>query len=440
MLPQWIIEKKRDGLPLSEEEIRFFINGYTCGEIPDYQMSAMAMAIYFKGMALDEIAVLTDAMMRSGDLVNTAPIRKPKVDKHSTGGIGDKISLILAPLAACCGVAVPMISGRGLGITGGTLDKLESIPGYRTNLSDKEFIDIVQKCGCSITGQTGQLAPADKKLYALRDVTATVPSIPLIVASIMSKKLAAGIDALVLDVKWGKGAFMKTPEDAGVLARNMVEVGMRMGKGMAALITDMNQPLGRTAGNALEVIESVLALRGEGPEDLMELTMALTTRMLMLAGKVKDYVSGLHLLQEQIRSGKALEVFFEMVRLQGGDVHALEDFSKLPTARFQEPYRSPSDGHISGVDADLVGRACIVLGAGRKRTEDCVDFAVGVSDLAKIGEPVSKGQPLATIHANDAQKLEEARAMLQKAFTLSDENVPPVPLIRDMILPEGMSD
>lgn len=440
MLPQWIIEKKRDGHPLSEEEIRFFINGYTCGEIPDYQMSAMAMAIYFKGMTLDEMAVLTDAMMRSGDLVDTSPIRKPKVDKHSTGGIGDKISLILAPLAACCGLAVPMISGRGLGITGGTLDKLESIPGYRTNLSVQEFIDTIQKCGCSITGQTGQLAPADKKLYALRDVTATVPSIPLIVASIMCKKLAAGVDALVLDVKWGKGAFMKTPDDARTLARNMVEVGMRMGKGMAALITDMNQPLGRTAGNALEVIECVEALRGEGPEDLMELTMALTSRMLMLAGKVQDHVSALHLLQGHIRSGKALEVFLQMVRLQGGDVRALEDFSLLPKARFKEPLRSSADGYVSGVDADLVGRACIVLGAGRKRTEDRVDFAVGVSDLAKVGEPVSKGQALATIHANDEQKLEEARAMLEKAFTLSAENVPPVPLIHDMILPEGMND
>jgi len=440
MLPQWIIEKKRDGQPLSEDEIRFFINGYTCGEIPDYQMSAMAMAIYFKGMTLDEMAVLTDAMMRSGDLVDTAPIRKPKVDKHSTGGIGDKISLILAPLAACCGVAVPMISGRGLGITGGTLDKLESIPGYRTNLSDKEFIETVQKCGCSITGQTGQLAPADKKLYALRDVTATVPSIPLIVASIMSKKLAAGIDALVLDVKWGKGAFMKTTDDARSLARNMVEVGMRMGKGMAALITDMNQPLGRTAGNALEVIESVQALRGEGPDDLMELTMALTSRMLLLTGKVTDYVSGLHLLQEQVRSGRALEVFREMVRLQGGDVRALDDFSRLPTARYKEPFPSPSDGHIAGVDADLVGRACIVLGAGRKKTEDRVDFAVGVSDIAKIGEMVSKGQPLATLHANDTGKLEEAKAMLAKAFTFSRETVPPVPLISDMILPEGMRD
>ena len=260
MVPQWVIEKKRDGQPLSEEEIRWFINGYSKGDIPDYQMAAMAMAIYFKGMTLDEMAVLTDAMMRSGDLVDTSSLKMPKVDKHSTGGIGDKISLILAPLAACCGIGVPMISGRGLGITGGTLDKLESIPGYRTNLSDREFLDVVAKCGCSITGQTGQLAPADKKLYALRDVTATVPSIPLIVASIMSKKLAAGLDALVLDVKWGKGAFMRTVEAAQELARNMVEVGVRMGKGMAALITDMNQPLGRTAGNSLEVIESI-----EGP-------------------------------------------------------------------------------------------------------------------------------------------------------------------------------
>lgn len=436
MVPQWVIEKKRDGQPLSEEEIRWFINGYSKGDIPDYQMAAMAMAIYFKGMTLDEMAVLTDAMMRSGDLVDTSSIKLPKADKHSTGGIGDKISLILAPLAACCGIAVPMISGRGLGITGGTLDKLESIPGYRTNLSDREFLGVVAKCGCSITGQTGQLAPADKKLYALRDVTATVPSIPLIVASIMSKKLAAGLDALVLDVKWGKGAFMKTVEDAQELARNMVEVGVRMGKGMAALITDMNQPLGRTAGNTLEVIESIETLKGNGPEDIVELTMALTARMLVLAGKAQDHVEALGVLQSHIQSGKALDIFRKMVELQGGNPKVIDDYRLMPFATIKEEVPSSKAGTVAGVDADRIGRACLILGAGRKKTDDVVDFAVGVSDLLKIGEKVAKGQPIAVIHANDEAQLREARQMIDAAFNISDDATPPPPLVTDMILSE----
>ncbi len=438
MLPQWIIEKKRDGQALSEEEIRFFIDGYTRGTIPDYQMSAMAMAIYFKGMTLDESAILTDAMMRSGDLVDTSSILKPKVDKHSTGGIGDKTSLILAPLVACCDVAVPMISGRGLGITGGTLDKLESIPGYRTNLSVKEFLGVVQKCGCSIIGQTGQLAPADKKLYALRDVTATVPSIPLIVGSIMCKKLAEGLDGLVLDVKWGKGAFMRTPEAAHELARNMVEVGTRMGKGMAALITDMNQPLGRCAGNAIEIIECVQVLRGDGPEDLVELTMALAARMLILAGRAKDHVGALGILQRHIRSGKALEVFVEMIKLHGGDPRFVEDFNRLPSAKLREQVVAPRAGTVTAVDAEQIGRACVVLGAGRTRTEDSVDFAVGVSDCAKIGEKITRGQPLVTIHANDPARLSEAKQMVQSAFMIADEGpATPPPLVTDLILPGG---
>jgi pyrimidine-nucleoside phosphorylase len=436
MLPQWLIEKKRDGHALTEEEIRWFINGYSKGAIPDYQMSAMAMAIYFRGMTLEEMAILTDAMMRSGDLVDTSSIPLPKADKHSTGGIGDKISLILAPLVACCDVAVPMISGRGLGITGGTLDKLESIPGYRTNLSDKEFLNVVRKCGCSITGQTGQLAPADKKLYALRDVTATVPSIPLIVASIMSKKLAEGVDALVLDVKWGKGAFMKTTEAARELAQNMVEVGARMGKGMAALITDMNQPLGRTAGNSLEVIESAETLKGNGPEDIVELTMALSARILMLVGKAKDHVEALSKLQSHISSGRAFERFEKMVELQGGDPRALSDYRRLPFATIKDEFPAPSSGCVAGVDADAIGRACVILGAGRCKTEDSVDHAVGVADIAKIGQKVAKGERLATIHANDEGKLKEARKLLESAFVISTEAIPPPPLITDMVLPE----
>ncbi|HOW97670.1 MAG TPA: thymidine phosphorylase [Kiritimatiellia bacterium] len=434
MLPQWIIEKKRDGQALSEEEIRCFIEGYTVGRIPDYQMAAMAMAIYCRGMTAAETAVITDAMMRSGDLVDTSSIKRPKVDKHSTGGIGDKVSLILAPLVACCGVAVPMISGRGLGITGGTLDKMESIPGYRTDLSVKEFVRVIQRCGCSIIGQTGRLAPADKKLYALRDVTGTVPSIPLITASIMSKKLAEGIDALVLDVKWGKGAFMRTIEDARALARSMVNVGTHMGKGMAALITDMNRPLGRCAGNALEVIESVQTLKNEGPADLVEVTLALSARMLLLAKKAKNEKDARAQLKKHLASGKAYEVFQEMVRLQGGDAGSLEKLHQIHAASLQEPMPATAAGTIAAVDAERVGKACVILGAGRTKTDDKVDFAVGVSGLMQVGEKVTKGQPLVVIHANDENRLEEARKLLDGAFTIRKGAVKEPPLVYETIL------
>ena len=434
MLPQWIIEKKRDGQALSEEEIRWFIEGFTSGRIPDYQMAAMAMAIYCRGMTPAETAILTDAMMRSGDLVDTSSIRLPKVDKHSTGGIGDKVSLILAPLAACCGVAVPMISGRGLGITGGTLDKMESIPGYRTDLSEKEFVTVLQKCGCSIIGQTGRLAPADKKLYALRDVTGTVPSIPLITASIMSKKLAEGIDALVLDVKWGKGAFMKTQKDARKLARSMVDVGRHMGKGMAALITDMNRPLGRCAGNALEVIESVQTLKNEGPADLVEVTLALCARMLLLVKRAKNETEARAQLKKHLASGKAYEVFQEMVRLHGGDPTSLDQLHKIHSASLQEPLPSPASGKIAAVDAERVGKACVVLGAGRVKTDDKVDFAVGASKLMQVGESVEKGQPLVVIHANDENRMEEARKLLDGAFTIRKGPVKVPPLVYETIL------
>ncbi|NCD22273.1 MAG: thymidine phosphorylase, partial [Spartobacteria bacterium] len=329
MVPQWIIEKKRDGHVLTAEEIRFFINGYTQGTIPDYQMSAMAMAIFLKGMTPEETAVLTDVMMHSGAMVDTSSITLPKVDKHSTGGIGDKVSLILAPLAACAGLAVPMISGRGLGITGGTLDKLESIPGFNVNLSEKLFIETIHKCGFSMIGQTGEIAPADKKLYALRDVTGTVASIPLITASIMCKKMAEGIDSLVLDVKWGTGAFMRTIEDATALAQSMVRVGKAMNKGMVALLTDMNQPLGRTAGNALEIIESMECLQGQyADEDLMNITMALTAEMLVLGKKAATTEEAVGILKKIIASGAAFAKFKEMAALHGADVSALDDLSK----------------------------------------------------------------------------------------------------------------
>lgn len=419
MLPQWIIEKKRDGHELAEPEIRNFINAYAKGELPDYQMSAMAMAIFLRGMTPREIAVLTDAMMRSGDLVDTSAIKKPKVDKHSTGGIGDKVSLVLAPWVACCGVAVPMISGRGLGITGGTLDKMESIAGYRTNLSDQEFISVIQQCGCSIIGQTKQLAPADKKLYALRDVTGTVASIPLITASIMCKKLAEGIDALVLDVKCGKGAFMRTQRDARALALSMVRVGKAMGKGMSALITDMNQPLGRTAGNALEVRESIETLQGKGPADLTNLTLAFAEEM-MIQGKVtRSRAQARRQLEDALRSGAAFAKFREMVALQGGDAKLIDDPTRLPTARIIRPYPAATSGYVALADAESIGKACVVLGAGRTKTDDVVDFAVGVSDIKKVGEPVKKGEPLLVVHANDEQKLAQAHELLKQAFKIT---------------------
>ncbi len=433
MLPQWVIEKKRDGGELTDEEIRWFIKGFTTGEIADYQMSAMAMAIYLKGMSPREIATLTDAMMRSGDLVDTSSIKTAKVDKHSTGGIGDKVSLPLAPLVACCGVSVPMISGRGLGITGGTLDKLESIPGYRTNLTDKEFVDVVRRCGCSIIGQTGQLAPADKKLYALRDVTGTVPSIPLITASIMSKKMAEGIDALVLDVKWGKGAFMQTQKDARALAWSMVRVGKKMGKGIAALITDMNQPLGHTAGNALEVVESIETLQGRGPKDLTDLTVAFAVEMLVLAKKTKNRVAADKELRELLQNGKAFAKFREMAKLQGADLAAIDDPSRLPKAKIIREVPAPKSGYIAKADAEMIGRACLILGSGRTRTEQAVDFAVGASGIRKVADQVKKGQPLIVLHANQEDKLTEALKLISKAFVISSHRVKPGKLIYERI-------
>jgi len=438
MIPQWIIEKKRDGHALSPEEISFFIEGYTRDDIPDYQMSALAMAIYFQGMTMDETAHLTECMMRSGDVVDTSSITLPKVDKHSTGGVGDKVSMILAPMMACCGVAVPMISGRGLGITGGTLDKLESIPGYRVDITEKEFLDILHDCGCSIIGQTSRLAPADKKLYALRDVTATVPSIPLITASIMSKKLAEGIDALVMDVKWGKGAFMKTYEDAQALARSIVEVGTRMGKGMAGLITDMNQPLGAAAGNALEIMESAETLKGEGPDDLMEVTMSLCAQMLIIVDIAKDHVDALKILNKHIASGAAFEKFQRMIKLHGGDPASVEDYAKLPTARLRKTVTSPHTGYVTAVSAECIGRAVIMLGGGRAKTDDRVDHAVGVSDIVKVGAYVEEGEPLFTLHGNQENKMDEALKLAADAVIIGEEHLVPPPLIKDVILPRRM--
>ncbi|MBN2163319.1 MAG: thymidine phosphorylase [Pontiellaceae bacterium] len=424
MLPQWTIEKKRDGAELSTESIHGFISGYTSGAIPDYQMAALAMAIYFRGMNARETADLTLAMMHSGKIIPPESIPGAKVDKHSTGGIGDKISIPLAPLAAACGAVVPMISGRGLGITGGTLDKLESIPGYRVNLSETEFLQVLTACGCSMIGQTDEIAPADRKLYALRDVTATVPSIPLIASSILSKKMAEGIDALVLDVKCGSGAFMKTIEHARLLAKGLVDTGRSMGKKVTALITDMNQPLGRNVGNALEIRESIDILSGKGPDDVRHLTCALAGQMLAVS-QLYPPAEG---LEAKLADGSALNKFRQMTKLHGGELDAA-----LPTSERQITLPAPKSGYLAKADAEAIGRACQLLGAGRTKTGDAVDHAVGISDLKKIGERIEKDEPLCVIHANRQDHEAEIFDLLQWAFDISDHQIEPSPLIIETI-------
>jgi len=424
MLPQWIIEKKRDGAELSTEEIRTFIDGYTAGSIPDYQMAALAMSIYFKGMNAHETADLTRAMMESGKTIAPSSIPGAKVDKHSTGGIGDKISIPLAPLVAACGAVVPMISGRGLGITGGTLDKLESIPGYRVGLSEDAFRKTLSDCGCSMIGQTAEIAPADKKLYALRDVTATVPSIPLIVSSILSKKLAEGIDALVLDVKCGSGAFMKTLEDARRLAHALVDTGTAMGTKVVALVTDMDQPLGRNVGNALEIGESLDILHGKGPADAQRLTIELAKQMLA-AAQIPSPGDG---IESMLQNGTALATFRKMVSSHGGDLDA-----GLPTAESQWALPAATSGFITKANAESIGRACLLLGAGRAKTDDTIDHAVGISDLKKVGERVEKDEPLCIIHSNGHENQDTLMPMLASAFEVSEQPIQPKELIYEII-------
>jgi pyrimidine-nucleoside phosphorylase len=433
MTPQDIIALKRDGEPIPAADLRAFVLDYSLGDVPDYQMAAFAMATCVNGMSFEETSALTESMKDSGEILNFGDLSRIAVDKHSTGGIGDKVSLVLAPLAAACGVLVPMISGRGLGLTGGTLDKLESIPGYRTDLSSAELRQVVNDCGCAITGQTNRLAPADKKLYALRDVTGTVPSIPLITASILCKKLAAGVQALVLDVKCGSGSFMKTEDEARELAETMVAVGTRSGCRVEALVTEMNRPLGRTAGNALEVFEVVRTLRGEGPPDLVEITYALGTRMLALAKIGTDDDDRRAILATALDSGRAFEVFIQMVELQGGNPSYVESPDKLPSAKIVERLLSQNSGYVTAVDADKVGRAAFILGAGRRSREDNIDFAVGVSDLKQVGEAVSKGDSLAHIHANATEHLDEARTLLASSFILDSSYSKPAALIKEQI-------
>jgi len=415
-----LIRRKRDGGALSRAEIEFLVDGATRGDVPDYQIAAWLMAVVLRGMNEEETAALTNAMLHSGEVLDLGFLPAKKVDKHSTGGVGDKTSLVLAPLVAAAGLYVPMISGRGLGHTGGTLDKLESIPGFRVGLSVPEFHRVLEMCGCATIGQTEKIAPADRKLYALRDVTGTVESPYLICASIMSKKLAEGTDALVLDVKTGSGAFMKKEEDAVFLAELMVETGERMGKQMVALITNMDQPLGRMVGNALEVIESIEVLAGGGPRDLRELCLELAAWMFFLGNASKSVAEGRQLAEKTIASGKALVKFRQMVELQGGDPGVIDDPTRLLTAPHRVDVVSSRSGFVAAIQCESVGTACVILGGGRERKEDSVDPAVGIVVHKKIGDAVSAGEPLCTIHCHSDAQAARAKKLLEESYTIGD--------------------
>lgn len=424
--PASIIARKRDGQRLATADIAAFVDGFTCGEVPDYQMAALAMAIYLRGMEPSETADLTERMLHSGTILEWPANSPPVVDKHSTGGVGDKVSLVLAPLLACCGLWVPMISGRGLGATGGTLDKLESIPGFRTNLTLDEIRQVTQHVGCVITGATPQIAPADKKLYALRDVTATVASIPLITASIMSKKLAEGLNALVLDVKWGSGAFMQTLEKAQELARWMVATGRRMHVETTALITDMNQPLGRMAGNAVEVNEAVETLSGRGPADLIEVTLALGAELLVTSRRAVNLAAGRAQLQQHMNSGTGLEKFRQMVAAQGGS---------LDSRRAVAPPRdfvAQRAGFVVRIDTQILGTAVIEMGGGRRVITDSIDHAVGLEMLVRLGDRVEKNQPVMRVFAHQTAA-DRVWPVLTSAIDISDQSCSLPVLIVDRI-------
>ena len=429
-----LIRKKRDGHELTVEEIKFIVGGYTRSEFPDYQMSAWLMAVLLRGMSGAEIATLTEAMLHSGVTLDWSQLPGKKVDKHSTGGVGDKTSLILAPIVAAGGLFVPMISGRGLGHTGGTLDKLESIPGFNVNLPPERMREVLSQCGMVLVGQTEQIVPADKKMYALRDVTGTVESPALICASIMSKKIAEGIDALVLDVKTGSGAFMKKEEDAVHLAALMVETGKRMGKRVAALITDMNQPLGLYIGNALEVTECIEVLRGGGPADLRDLSLDLSAWMFYLGEKTKSVEDGRRLAENMIASGAAFEKFCELVSLQGGDADALRSPKRLPQAKNQVGVRSHHAGHVQAIDCEKIGIASLVLGGGREKKEDAIDPAVGIVLHKKLGHRVGKDEPICTFHYNSDARLKEAESLIHASYRIGQEPAPAADkLIRKVI-------
>ncbi|MBR6229712.1 MAG: pyrimidine-nucleoside phosphorylase, partial [Eubacterium sp.] len=423
-----LIHNKREGKELTDEEIRQMVGDYVAGSIPDYQMSAMLMAIFFRGMSDREMTTLTLAMRDSGECVDLSPIRGIKVDKHSTGGVGDKTTLIVGPIVAACGIPVAKMSGRGLGFTGGTVDKEESIPGYRTDLGEEEFFRAVNTHGISLIGQSGELAPADKLLYALRDVTATVESIPLIASSIMSKKLAAGADKILLDVTAGNGAFMKNPEEASELAKCMVAIGNGAGKETIAMITDMNEPLGYAIGNNLEVIEVIDVLRGGGPEDLKEVSFALAGMMIAMGSGTMSYEEGIALAKEKIADGSAYEKFKELVENQGGDVSYIENPDRFEKAGYSSEMKAKEEGYISYIDTEGFGTAAGMLGAGRAKKDDRLDFSAGIVMKKKYGDYVSEGETVAVLYASDKDKLSAAGTFLQKKYSVSADR--PEPLVR----------
>lgn len=419
-----VIAKKRDGKELTKEEIEFFIKGYTDGEIPDYQASSFAMATYFQDMTDNERAYLTMAMVESGDQIDLSEIEGIKVDKHSTGGVGDTTTLVLAPLVAALDIPVAKMSGRGLGHTGGTIDKLEAVEGFHVEISEQEFIGLVNRDKVAVIGQTGNLTPADKKLYGLRDVTGTVNSIPLIASSIMSKKIAAGADAIVLDVKTGAGAFMKTLEDSELLAHAMVKIGNNVGRNTMAIISDMSQPLGRAIGNGLEVKEAIETLRGEGPEDLTELVLTLGSQMVVLAKKAENLDEAREKLQEVIQNGKALEKFKVFLENQGGDGSVVDDVSKLPQAQHTFEVKAKKSGYVSNIVADEIGVASMLLGAGRATKDDIIDLAVGLVLNKKVGDKVEEGESLVTIYANQ-EDIKDVEEKILNNIDISDEQVKP---------------
>ncbi|MBX5319816.1 pyrimidine-nucleoside phosphorylase [Staphylococcus caprae] len=419
-----IIEKKRDGHALSKEEIEFFIKGYTKGDIPDYQATSLAMAIFFQDMNEEERAAMTMAMVNSGDRIDLSQIHGTKVDKHSTGGVGDTTTLVLAPLVASVGVPVAKMSGRGLGHTGGTIDKLESVKGFNVEISEEDFIKLVNDNQIAVIGQSGNLTPADKKLYALRDVTGTVNSIPLIASSIMSKKIAAGADAIVLDVKTGSGAFMKTLEDAEALAHAMVGIGNNVGRNTMAIISDMSQPLGRAIGNALELQEAIDTLKGQGPDDLTELVLTLGSQMVVLAGKASTLDEARQLLESAIHTGQALEKFKTFISNQGGDVSIVDHPEQLPRARYQIHFQAQKGGMITEMIANEIGVASMMLGAGRQTKEDVIDLGVGIVLNKKVGDRVTKGDSILTIHSNK-ENVDEILDKLQESITIEEKGEVP---------------
>lgn len=429
-----IIQHKRDNKELSGEEIQFFVKEYTAGNIPDYQAAALAMAIFFNGMTPEETAALTLAMAHSGDVMDLTPIKGVKVDKHSTGGVGDKTSLVLGPMVAALGVPVAKMSGRGLGHTGGTIDKLESFPGFQTGIPEQEFFDNVNRIGIAIAGQTGNLAPADKKLYALRDVTATVESIPLIASSIMSKKIAAGADVIVLDVKVGSGAFMKDEESAVKLADTMVRIGDNVGKKTMAVVSDMDEPLGYAVGNALEVKEAIDTLAGNGPQDLYELCLELGSHMVAGAGKAQNCAEAKEMLAGTIKDGSALRKLAELVEAQGGNPEAVYDTELLPKASIEYEYRADTEGYVSRIVCDIVGTSAMVLGGGRENKDSVIDLSVGIILEAKKGAYVHKGDVLAKFYANDENKLSDAVKRFADAYVIEDTKPAGSRLIKKVIM------